>query len=55
MAKLVVSSEPVRDMTHLYPDTIIFYFIKKSYIICTIYIQYYKHLNMMFCWLDSLV
>jgi hypothetical protein len=31
-----------------------FFILKKSYIyIYTIYIQYYKHLSMMFYWLDS--
>jgi hypothetical protein len=30
-----------------------FLFYKKSYIHITIYIQYYKHLIMMFYWLDS--
>ena len=34
------------------PDTI-FLFFKKHIHICTIYIQYYKHLSMMFYWLDS--
>jgi hypothetical protein len=39
------------------PNTIIFLFYKKIiYIyICTIYIQYYKHLSLMFYWLDSFV
>jgi hypothetical protein len=31
-----------------------FLFYKKNHIyICTIYIQYYKHMSMMFYWLDS--
>jgi hypothetical protein len=31
-----------------------FFILQKNHIyICTIYIQYYKHLSMMFYWLDS--
>jgi hypothetical protein len=37
-----------------WPNAIIFLFYKKNiYTLCTIYIQYYKHLSMMFYWLDS--
>jgi hypothetical protein len=42
-----------RPVVLVWPNTIIFYFTKNHIYICTIYIQYYKHLNMMFYWLDS--
>jgi hypothetical protein len=33
-----------------------FFILQKNHIyICTIYIQYYKHLSMMFYWLDNFV
>jgi hypothetical protein len=35
------------------PTRLFFYFIKNYIYICTIYIQYYKHLSIMFYWLDS--
>jgi hypothetical protein len=35
------------------PTRLFFYFTKNHIYICTIYIQYYKHLSMMFYWLDS--
>jgi hypothetical protein len=57
MAKWVVSGEPARDTTHLIVSGSTrhdYFFILQNYIyICTIYIQYYKHLSMMFYWLDN--